>query len=612
MDGQVVRSGPLTWSQTSMWHPLFWRHQGEWFPLRTQAWRIDGNVSLAAAVNAWAALVRRHEVLRSSFAVSSTGRLVQRVTHPDDFTAPITCAPLSEYEAFVAGDHRLDLDGPLWSVTIFHEDGIARGSCLLAEHILYDAAGLRSWRTQLDELFVEPDRHVDVVRHPVDMANAEPSVDHPRVRRARDRYAESLSRTAQVLIPATRQAGADRYLRSTGTYVGLAGTVNAIARRCHASPPTVLTYVVGWLLARLTRHRLLPIDLLYANRSPREQTIGCQMEHVFFDVDFGQEPPSVGIKELARRTIGAFAHGRMPRNLAAAARSALSVERGVDIKEPVMFNVLSGADTRLDRHRGAESGTVVHEWSSGGTPFTNMVLIVVVDDDVEISFDVDGAMFTQKDTAAVLDDVPKAIAHVHDSPDHALTHHDGWSTTPFPLDDGLVRVGPDWARPHQVAALIAAIPGVHTAEVHVDGDHLTATVTHDDLLSFFDIHERLLATVSDRTDVVVPTRYRDSPSAAPWHVRHRLPSRPTHTPEQALRDAIRHTHGFTVDDFAHTYTTAGCDLDLVPALVLELTARGYSGLGSTMFTAPLTLRTIARALTPCSSGFRAVADEDRY
>jgi hypothetical protein len=581
----------------AMWLPLFWRHRGEWFPLKPQGWRIDGDVPLANALAAWTEIARRHEVLRSSFAVTTTGQVVQRVTHPDHFTAPVTCAPLSEYEAFVAADHDLDFDGPLWSVTVFHENGMARGACLLAEHVLYDVAGLRNWREQLDRLLADAGDHVDVARHPIDMANAEPSAGHARVRQARDRYGESLSRGAQVLIPATRQAGPDRYLRSTATYAGLAATVDAIAHRCHGTRPSVLTYAVGWLFARLSRHRSLPVDLLYANRSPREQTIGCQMEHVFFDVGFDDRPPAVGVKELARTTIGAFARGRMPRNTAAAVRATVSAARGTDIKEPVMVNVLSGSDTRFDIDRDTGNGAVVHEWSGGGTPFTTMIVIVGYDEDVEITLEVDGAMVTREDTTAVLEDLPRVLAHLHDHPDRALTDHDGWRTTPFPLDDGLTRVGPDWVRPRKVAAMIAAIPGVHTAEVTIEDEVLTATVDCDDTLSYFDLHEHLLAATPDHTDVVAPARYRASPSGIPWHVEDRAPIPPATTAERVLHGAIRRTHGFSADDFGRTYVTAGGDLDLVPALVLHVEAAGYSGLTSTMFTAPFTLRRIAGALT---------------
>ena len=590
MAGQTIRSGPLTWAQVAEWPPLFWRRHGEWQPVHPRAWGIEGNVSLAAARGAWVAMARRHEALRSSFAMGPAGRPVQRVTHPDDFTAPINCAPVSEYEAFLAAAHQLDPDGPLWSVTIFHEDGIARGSCLLAEHLLYDAVGLRNWHAQIDDLIVDPHRRVDIV-HPVDQANAEPSVGHPRVRRARERYGDSLSRTAQVLIPATRQAGAGRYLRSTATFAGLTETVDDIARQCDASPTTVLTYVVGWLIARLARHRSLPVDLLYSNRSAQDQTIVIQVQHVFFSVDFDQEPPAAGIKQLAQTTMGAFAHRRMPRSTAAAVRSSVSVARGVDIREPVLFNVVSGSHARFDIVPGAE-------WRSAGIPLQNKVAIVMDGDDFDISLTVDAAMITEADAAAVLEDLPKALGHVRDFPDRPLADHDDWSTTPFPLDDGLVRVGPDWVRPHEVAALIAAIPGVRAAEVDVAGDELVATVTRDDDLSYFDIHERLLATVSDHTDVVAPSRYRASSSDRDtWHVRDRPAIPPASDAELALRDAIRRTHGFAADDFGHTYVTAGGDLDLAPAVVVDLTEHGYSGLRSTMFTAPLTLRMIARALT---------------
>jgi hypothetical protein len=97
--------------------------------------------------------------------------------------------------------------------------------------------------------------------------------------------------------------------------------------------------------------------------------------------------------------------------------------------------------------------------------------------------------------------------------------------------------------------------------------------------------------------VVAPARYRESPSGAPWHVEDRGLVPPATAGEQAFHNAIRQTHGFSADDFGHTYVTAGCDLDLVPAVVLNLEAAGYSGLTSTMFTAPFTLRRIASALT---------------
>jgi hypothetical protein len=591
----IVRSGPLTWAQVSMYQPIFWRHQGERFPLRLNTWRMRDAVTATAVAEAWAALARRHELLRSTFALSPTGRPVQHVHHPDDFAVPVRCAPMSEYEAFVAGERRIAFDGPLWSAVVFHDNGIARVSCLLAEHILYDAGGLRNWRGQLHDLVAEPHRGLDVV-HPVDQANAEPSADHPRVRTAAQRYGESVARGAQVLIPAARQESPDRYLRSTATYPGLAAAVDAVSRHCQAPVPSVLTYVVGWLVARVARHRVLPLDLLYANRSARENSIGCQMQHVFFAVDFAPGSPAAGIKELARATIGVLARGRMPRTVAAQVRSSASAARGVDVKEPMMVNVLSGADARFDLDRGTGPATVVDEWNSGGTPYCNLVVAVVDGPDVEVSLDVDSAMFTRADTAAILADLPRAIEHVRDHPDLALVEHD-WSSTPFPLTDGLVRAGQDWVRPHKVAALLAAVPGVHTAEVEVEGDDVIATVTHDGTVSYADLHEHLSCLVAQHGDVVVPTRFRGTRSDPhPWHLDDRPAVAPATEAEHVLRDVLRCTHGFTVDDFARTYVTAGCELDLVPAVVTGLAARGWTGLGSALFTAPVTLRTIARRL----------------
>lgn len=597
MPGRIVRSGPLTWAQVSMWQPLFWRHQGERFPLKPRTWSIDGNVPLAAARAAWLTLARRHEVLRSSFALDPAGRPVQRVIHPDDFTAPVACAPVGDYEAVTTAEHRLDLAGPLWSVTIFHdEDGFARGAYLVAEHVLYDAIGLRNWRAQVEELIADPDHRVEVA-HPIDLAATEPSADHPRVCRARERYRDSVAASAQVLIPATRQRCPDRYLRSTATYPGLGTVAEDIARHCQVSPPAVLTYLVGWLLARLTRHRDLPVDLLYGNRPAHDRSIVCRLQHVYFTAGFGPAPAATGIRELARGTIAALAHGRMPRNTAAQVRSAESARRGVAVRDPVMFNVLTGAEARLDIERGAAAGPVVDEWTSAGTPLCTMVVIVLAGADVEVTLDVDSAMITRADTAAMLADLPRAAAMAGDHPDRALADHDGWATTPFPLDDGLVRVGQDWVRPHRVAAALAAVPGVRAAGVEVTGTELVATVTRDAGVSFADIHEGLLAVAVDHTDVVAPSRYRAAESERDtWHVRDRPVVPPVTAAELAVRDAIRHTHGVLVEDFRHTYVTAGCDLDLVPAVVTELTGRGYTGLRSAMFTAPWTLRMVARGL----------------
>jgi len=593
MVGEIVRTGPLSWAQVSMWHLLFWHRRGEWFPLRSHAWPVDGDVPLETVRGAWETIVRRHEILRSSFRLSSAGRPVQRVLSPEEFDTPISYAPMTEFAAFETAAHRLDFDGPLWSVTIFHENGIARASCILVEHVLFDAFGLQNWRKQINELIVDPHRQVDVA-HPIDLAEAEPSVDHPRVRRARERYKESLARSAQVLIPATRQAGADRYRRSTATFFGLAEAVDVIARRCQGTPPAVLAYVVGWLIARLARHQSLALGVVYGNRAMGDQSIGCHMEHVYFSVDFGTASPTAGIQGLAQATFVAFARGRMPRYVAEEVRSSVSAERGVDIKGPVVINVMNGPDALLGVNRGAESNKIVDEWNSAGRPFCNTVEVVISGDAIEVSLDVDGAMFTRADTAAILEDFPKAVRCIRDSPDRALDDYADWSTTPFPLDDGLVRVGQDWVRPRKVEKLIAAVPGVRAVEVDVEGDELVADVPCDDDSVYFDIHEHLSAASSDHGDVVAPARYRRG-SADAWYVRERQVVPPASDAELALRDAIRRTHGFTVEDFGHTYVTAGCELDLVPAVVVELERRGYVGLRSAMFSAPSTLRMVARA-----------------
>ncbi len=597
MAAEIVRSGPLTWAQFPMWQMLFWRHRGERFPFRFHGWPVEGDVTLATAVAAWEALVRRHEVLRSSFVLGPTGRPVQQVIRAEDFELPLSYAPVSEYAAFeAAADHRLDFDGPLWSVTIFHEDGYARASCIVVEHILFDAFSLQNWRNQVNDLLVDPHRQVDVAQ-PIDLANTEPSIDHPRVLRARDRYKDALARSAQVLIPATRQTGVDRYLRSTAMFTGLAEAVDTIARRCRCTAPAVLTYVIGWLIARLARQRMIALDMIYANRAAHDQSVGCHMQHVYTSVDFGTASPTVAIQELAGATFAAFAYGRMPKNTAAEVRSSVSAERGVDIKEPLTINVMTGSDALWGASQDAASDTIVDEWNSGGRPFLNTVEIVVSGDAVEVGLDFDGAMFTSADTAACLTDFAKAVGYIRDAPDRPLDDYADWATTPFPLDDGLVRVGLDWVRPGEVEKLIAAVPGMRAVEVGVEEDELVATVACDDDVLYFDIYEHVLATSSDHGDIVAPARYRRDPSDRDtWHVRDRPAIPPASDAELALGDVIRSTHGFTVEDFGCTYVTAGGELDLVPALVVELARRGWSGLRSSMFSAPLTLRTVARAL----------------
>jgi hypothetical protein len=465
---------------------------------------------------------------------------------------------------------------------------------LRVEHVICDLTGIDLWSRQLVRLARDPNAAADLVQ-PIDMAEQLPARDHPTVRKAQQRYAESLASVSQILLPATRQdPRRPRYLCSTATFRGLGSDLDAACRATGGTPATVLVYVVGSLIARIARCSSLPIEMLFHNRPHGENALVCHMLGVYLtaEVPAGAAPRPC-IHGLRNATIRGFIRDRLPLDLVVDAQSLASAERGVSLREPMTFNIngegLSADDAPF-------SVTVEDTRSDQGRPGYNRIAIEVSGDELVVALDVDAAMLTKTDTAAIIDDIPLALRRVRENPERPFGAYE-WSVTPFAPDDGLVHVGPDWVRPHRVAEIIAAEPGVGSVAVEVDAATLAVTVDCDAAIALSSLHNRVLDALLDYSDVVAPRSYRCAGSGEVWRPGDDGLVAASSAAEVALADAMLRTHGVRAN-FALSYAMAGGRTALVPALVLDLERRGYTGLSSVLLASPRTLRSLAAALRP--------------
>lgn len=606
--GTHVRSGPLTWSQEDRWRRVFWRQHGESYPTGLYVWPVRREATVEQVRRVWNALVRRNEGLRSRFGLGAGGRPVQRVLAFDPDDVPIETAPLTGSDEDTAWLERLDPTGPLWSVRFLTEGDLVRVTVLRVEHVLYDATGINLWGRQLRELSVRPDAAAPVTQ-PIDLAERMPARDDPKVLRAQQRYAESLASVPQVVIPATRQdPGQPRYLCSTATFRGLGQDLDAVRRVTGGTPATVLTYVVSSLIARIARRSSLPIEMLFHNRAGGANALACQMLGIYFTAAVpADESPRLGISNLRDATIQGFIRDRLPLDLIIDARSLVSAARGVSLRPPITFNII-GVD-ELPTAPAPFSLTVNDTWSGWGQPCYNLIAIGRSGDSLKVALDVDAAMLTKADTAAIIEDIPVALRRLREEPERPFGAYE-WSVRPFALDDGLVQIGPDWVRPQRVAEIVAAEPGVGSVSVEVEGATLSATVDGDAAVVLSTLHDRVLTALPDHSDVVAPGSYRRAGSGEVWRPGDVGVVAPCTPAEVALAEAMLRTHKVCAD-FSLSYAAAGGRTALGPTLAVELEKLGYTGLTSLLLASPSTMRSLAALLRPVAAPMTRLEPQQR-
>ena len=162
-------------------------------------------------------------------------------------------------------------------------------------------------------------------------------------------------------------------------------------------------------------------------------------------------------------------------SLAREARSRTVAQRGVGAIASTLYNFQGPAQpSPQEGDPGATTPKIArsNHWDADRAPYSNTVWVYVRDEEVEVDDDLLPDNFRRS------------------------------SMGPYR------RVAGDWANTDSAERVLTSVPGVVTASVVVEDDEVVADLSLEPGTELFDVHERVLTSLSDNRDVVAPSRYR--------------------------------------------------------------------------------------------------------
>ncbi|WP_254623733.1 non-ribosomal peptide synthase/polyketide synthase [Myxococcus sp. CA033] len=280
---------PLSFSQQRLWFIDQLSPGTPLFNLPT-ALRVEGALEVGALEHAFNALVNRHEVLRTTFAMRDSAP-VQRIRPASHFSVPVVdLSALSEEErqartqALIAADALASFDlstGPLLRASLLKHGAQAHVLLVTMHHIVSDAWSTGVLVRELATLYVARTTGTPAALPPLPVQYADYAawqrtwLRGDMLQRQLDFWKEHLSGTSGVLeLPTDRPRPAVQSHKGTLLPVALTGelsaSVRALAQREGATPFMVLLAAWQLVLARYAGQDDVSVGFPIANRQQGE------------------------------------------------------------------------------------------------------------------------------------------------------------------------------------------------------------------------------------------------------------------------------------------------------------------------------------------------------
>ncbi|AUX41120.1 hypothetical protein SOCE26_025250 [Sorangium cellulosum] len=368
-EGTIEREegpAPLSPAQQGLWLVAALDPEGPAYNLAI-AVRLTGRLPVAVLERSLGEIVRRHEVLRTTFTLLS-GEPVAVVAEPASLRLPVVdlrgrsdageeAARLAAVEAEVPFDLG---EGPLFRAKLLQLGHDEHRLLLTVHHIVFDVRSTTLLLRELEALFAAFTRDEPPPLPPVPLPYAS-YARRQRRRLAAPDLAPQLAYWRKQLadpppplrLPSDRPYGAARTQR--GDRVGLLvppallQPLVALSRREGVTLFMTLLAAFAVLLARLSGQRDLAVGVPTAgrDRSGTEALIGCFVNTLALRVDLDGDPTFVELLAKVRRTaLDAYANAEAPFDRVVA---EVQPERHLG-RTPifqVMFNLVNLADERL-------------------------------------------------------------------------------------------------------------------------------------------------------------------------------------------------------------------------------------------------------------------------
>lgn len=273
--GATRRSGPLTWGQRWMW-----RYLEQTVVHRQTAntpWHmaVPGGVPLERVLSTLAALVSRHESLRTVYQHEPAGRARQIVLPDGEVPVTVRDAPGAEVgavartlgEELCAAEFAIARDWPV-RVGVVTVAGAPRRVVMVADHLAVDAWSIGVLSTEFGTMISAPEDTWETVlpemtHQPLDQASYEAT---ERAIRSNERVLAYWDGQLRRIGLAAENGALPRHRETVLRSRELMDSVAALAVRQHTSMANVALTGLAAVLGRRSRYRQAALQLVSANR----------------------------------------------------------------------------------------------------------------------------------------------------------------------------------------------------------------------------------------------------------------------------------------------------------------------------------------------------------
>ncbi|WP_156213014.1 condensation domain-containing protein [Lentzea aerocolonigenes] len=611
----VIRSGPLGWAQHWYWlldsEPV--RGDG---PLDAYAKRIavPARVTVDEIRRALRTLLERYEALRTTYDSDASGAPRQLV-HAE-------CEPqlIVEPSDGTGDDASLERAVPTTGVfersSCFAVAGVAeeRVTDLLVvfRQISVDGVAIEKVREELELLLREPGTPLPAVGpgvQPLDHAEWENTEEQRKANRRALAYWQRQTRRGPHILPPFSWPAPDGSVTYQTTVVSrrAADLCARIAQACQVTEPTVVQAVLALLVSGWTEHDTAVMLSVFANRwneVARESV--CRLAgggRIVFDL-----PRDLTVRKILRTChlslMDMYMNARYHVGELAMHESLDAMRRGAKAGSCVIFEYHYANQEPLFADRSAEPECITQtklDWRVAGM----LVDASSSEHGLEIAVRAPTEVLPESAGVPWMETFLGLLEQIAGDPDAQVGELMAGVRLDAPWKQrGWASMDGAWVHLDKIAALLTEHPGIAGAEVRtVDGEDATelvaTVVVRSPDLTEQDIAEYLQDVANDYPSIALPHRYvvEHTGTGAARAPRETAES----VAEKVLREAFEAVHPDAGAEVSRTYAENGGEFLRIPAFLVEVRKRGYSGIryGDLLSMAPL--RRLALKMTMVSA-----------
>jgi condensation domain-containing protein len=636
----LAKNASLCWGQRYIWlryhHlPPRARHEAH-IVMRL---KLPDGVTLARIRSTLGYLVRRHEILRTTYPLDAGP--VQHVNPPAALPIVVataerdgTAAPAEVMDELSTTEFDLSTEWPIRACVITAA-AVPKQLVLVVNHVAVDDWAIDALKREIAALGAgagsgRPAALAPVRHQPLDLARYESSADATAMKeRAAKYWQDEVSRLpVDAFAGVRRPAGKPTARCATLTSPAMLDARRRIAARHQVWPSLVHATAYNMMMAAYTGSGSISHLSFAGNRDsgPYTDTMTCMFSPLLMRVDCHDDPPfSQLLQRTAQRFEQARSHSPFPYDELVELMSRESFRRGQAVRTGSEFNFINHS------HRACRSTRTKLIWNPTPSAWAEYgsdtyFLIYEWKDAVVVTLN---AAATIMDAGAVEQFLRgyETVLLAHDAPSTDLRISDvvrmlGISVPAPPIGRRIVRTGDDLVDLGRVEAMLAEHPAIRHARAYLetlDSEQggLVVDVVASRPVTPAELRGHVLGRMYDHHPVRCPDQFRIYDGTVLGLDRIRRPESwreltpmakgnghgiepcpATSAAERTLAAVVQQVNGLDHVNLSRSYTVAGGRVLRIPQVLAELRHHGWEGVSVYQIASAQPLRALAARLAP--------------